>query len=379
MEIKTEKIEMGELVLPCFDLDETLEFFTEQLGFRVVAVFPADNPCVAVVSGYGLRLRLEKTDRKELVNKDIYLRLNCSSPPEVAVGRTEINAPNGIKIKFVGLDSPLIIPENKPSFVLSQLSDNSEWSMGRAGMRYRDLIPDRQGGRFIASHIHIPDGGPVPDYVHFHKIRFQMIYCYKGWAKLVYEDQGKPFLFEAGDCVLQPPEIRHRVLESSDNLEVVEIASPAEHETYADQNLELPNKQFDPERIFNGQRFVRSVSREAIWKNWRLPGFECRDTGIGKATSGLAGVKIVRPVSAQVSGFIQHKAEFVFLFILQGRVSFYLEREYSLRAGDSLVVPSDTKYGFLTVSEDLEMLEVTLPAELKTVQIIQLPDRRCGG
>ena len=61
-------------------------------------------------------------------------------------------------------------------------------------MRYRDLIPDRLGGRFIASHILIPEGGPVADYVHFHHIRFQMIYCYRGWVKVAYEDQGEPML-----------------------------------------------------------------------------------------------------------------------------------------------------------------------------------------
>ena len=42
--------------------------------------------------------------------------------------------------------------------------------------------PDRLGGRFIASHIRIEQGGPVPDYVHFHKIRFQMIYMTRGWV-----------------------------------------------------------------------------------------------------------------------------------------------------------------------------------------------------
>ncbi len=65
----------------------------------------------------------------------------------------------------------------------------------------------------------IADAGPVPDYVHF-----QMIYCYKGWVRVVYEDQGEPFVMNAGDCVLQPPEIRHRVLECSVDLGVVQIS-----------------------------------------------------------------------------------------------------------------------------------------------------------
>ena len=82
-------------------------------------------------------------------------------------------------------------------------------------MLYRDLIPGRLGGRYIASLISIPEGGPVADWVHFHRVAFQMIYVRRGWVRVVYEDQGEPFVMREGDLVLQPPEIRHRVLESS--------------------------------------------------------------------------------------------------------------------------------------------------------------------
>ena len=74
--------------------------------------------------------------------------------------------------------------------VLNFGEGGSDWHTGRVDMQYHDLIPDRHGGRFIVSHIRIPEGGPVPDYVHHHKIHFQMIFCYKGWVKVVYEDQG---------------------------------------------------------------------------------------------------------------------------------------------------------------------------------------------
>ena len=151
-------------------------------------------------------------------------------------------------------------------------------------MRYRDLIPNRLGGRFIASHICIPEGGEVPDYVHFHKIRFQMIYCISGWAKLVYEDQGEPFVMKAGDCVLQPPEIRHRVLECSAKLEVLEIGCPAVHETFADHQLKLPNESVAPERIFGGQRFVHHIAEKEVWESSTFEGFEESDTGISQTS-----------------------------------------------------------------------------------------------
>ena len=123
--------------------------------------------------------------------------------------------------------------------------------------------------------------------MHFHKVRFQMIFCYKGWVRLVYEDQGEPFVMKAGDCVLQPPEIRHRVLEASDGLEVVEIGCPADHPTHVDHILPLPTDYLRPERDFNGQAFVFHQAAKADWVPWTAPGFEARDLGIAAATDGL--------------------------------------------------------------------------------------------
>ena len=56
------------------------------------------------------------------------------------------------------------------------------------------------------------------------QVRFQMIFCVAGWVRVVYEQQGDPFVLHPGDMVIQPPTIRHRVLASSDGLEVVELS-----------------------------------------------------------------------------------------------------------------------------------------------------------
>jgi len=83
---------------------------------------------------------------------------------------------------------------------VQDVASDDSWGAGRAGMQYRDLIPDRLGGKYIASHIRIKDGGPVPDYVHHHHVKFQMIYCYKGWVRVVYEDQGQPIVMHRRAC-----------------------------------------------------------------------------------------------------------------------------------------------------------------------------------
>ena len=51
---------IAEVILPSPDFDATLAFFRETLGFRLDAIYPADDPAIASLSGYGLRLRLER-------------------------------------------------------------------------------------------------------------------------------------------------------------------------------------------------------------------------------------------------------------------------------------------------------------------------------
>ena len=212
-------ITAAEIVWPCDDLAGTLGFLCDRLGFRLLTIFPADNPRVAVAEGHGLRLRLDRQAR----GKPVPLSILCTDPDALRERLGTAVAPNGAEIFLTPAVAPLEIPPVRQSFAVSRHSAADSWIAGRAGMQYRDLLPDRQGGRFIVSQIRIPTGGPVPDSPHFHRIRFQMIYCYKGWVRVAYEDQGAPMLLQPGDLFLQPPEIRHQVLECSDGMEVIEI------------------------------------------------------------------------------------------------------------------------------------------------------------
>jgi uncharacterized protein YjlB len=57
-----------------------------------------------------------------------------------------------------------------------------------------------------------------------------MFYVLKGWIKFVYDGKGE-HTFQAGDCVLQPAGIVHNELDCSDDVEILEIYSPAVHKT----------------------------------------------------------------------------------------------------------------------------------------------------
>lgn len=352
-------------VLACSDLDLSLAFLTQQLGFKVRMIMPSDAPSVAVLNAYGCSLRLEQVEPKDVMPQ--HLRLLCDirklpeGTPPILLG------PDALVIELIDANPALVLPEGRQEFVLTRVGAGAGWGKGRAGMLYRDLIPSRLGGRFVASHICIPDAGPVADYVHFHRVRFQMIYCKTGWVRLVYEDQGPPFILQAGDCVLQPPEIRHRVLEASGGLEVIEIGCPAIHETCGDPEMSLPTEKWDPSRLFQQQRFVKHSAQSATWTAAPQQGFEMRDTGIAEATAGLANVTVLRsvgstPLGAQlISPVTLVEGEFLFFFVLSGQLLIRSPEigAHTLYVGDSCVLPSGIGYA-LDTAEHVELLQVAL-------------------
>ena len=354
-------IHHAQVLMPCAALEPTLTFFTERLGFRVDAIYPADNPSTAEISGHGLNVRLVRGAKGGIS----VLYLVCDDPMATGAGVTSLGAPNGVTVELVAANPPMPIPATKQALAVTRASGDASWKTGRAGMRYRDLLPGRHGGAFIASHIRILEGGPVPDYVHYHRIRFQAIFCRKGWVRVVYEGQGEPFLLEAGDCVLQPPLMRHRVLESSAGAEVIEIGAPAEHVTLADHELTLPTTDLYPDRDFSGQRFVRHVAAAAPWAPWRIRGFEATDTGIAAATGGLAGIRVVRRKGPHAPVLQRHDSEFCFYFVLRGMVTFeFGGATHVLTADDCITIPGGMAYSLDDASGDLELLEITLPGEV---------------
>jgi len=353
----------AEIRLPSRDLKDDLPFFTRTLGMRLDLIYPADDPAVAVVSGHGLRLRLDR----HATEPPGTIRILTDDPDAFAGGARLLIAPNGTRIEVDAANPPLILPPTQHAFVVRRLADGAPWLIGRAGMQYRDLVPDRLGGAVIASHIRIPDGGPVPDMVHFHKVGFQLIFCINGWVDVVYEDQGGPIRLRAGDCFIQPPEIRHRVLEASDGIEVIEIGVPAEHVTEVDHGMTLPTPHLRPDREWQGQRFVHNIGATGAFAPFRLPGFVARDTTIDANTKGTASVMVARP-DGGAPHWTRHDADILFTYVLQGAMTLEGEGKspFRLSPGDAFVIPPGLATRYADASPDLQLLEVSLPGRFAT-------------
>lgn len=357
---KTDEIR-AEVRLPTTDLRADLPFFGKVLGMRLDMIYPADNPAVAVYSGHGLRVRLEQ-DTGEPPG---LLRILTDAP--FADGARRLTSPGGTRVEVEELNPPLVLPTTEHAFVVRRLADGAPWVIGRAGMQYRDLVPSRLGGAMIASHIRIPDGGPVPDMVHFHKVGFQLIFCINGWVDVLYEDQGGMRRLTPGDCFIQPPEIRHRVMEASDGIEVIEIGVPAEHVTEIDHVMTLPTPDLRPDREWQGQRFVHNLAKDAVWQPFRLPGFVARDTTIAANTGGVAGVQVVRRGEG-ATAWARHDADILFGFVMAGELTLEGEGKdpYRLVRGDAWVIPPGMATRWADPSADVEILEVSLPGVFRT-------------
>jgi quercetin dioxygenase-like cupin family protein len=118
------------------------------------------------------------------------------------------------------------------AFSISHADQSAFESDGlRAFFEYRQLgIAEATAGKFGAHVIRAIPGRVSEAAWHTHELDFQMVYVLQGWVVFEYENQGEQIL-RPGSCVLQPPGIRHREVRHSDDLVLIEIASPAEFET----------------------------------------------------------------------------------------------------------------------------------------------------
>jgi len=101
----------------------------------------------------------------------------------------------------------------------------------RENFEYRDLgIEHATGGRVGAHVIRVASAEGHATGRHRHKLDFQMIYILNGWARFYYDGQGE-ITVARGTCVHQPPGIAHDLIDYSDDLEILEIISPAQFAT----------------------------------------------------------------------------------------------------------------------------------------------------
>ncbi|MFZ3360880.1 MAG: cupin domain-containing protein [Xanthobacteraceae bacterium] len=135
-------------------------------------------------------------------------------------------------VKRKAAEKPRIGPR-KQTFVASHHSPTAFEQGLRRYAQYRDLGIAAATGGLARAHVikMVPPCDPAEvSKRHYHDVEFQMVYVLKGWIKGEYDGEGVVTMYE-GSCWLQPPKIKHTVLDYSDDCELLEIILPADFET----------------------------------------------------------------------------------------------------------------------------------------------------
>jgi len=124
------------------------------------------------------------------------------------------------------------------------------------------------------------------------------------------------------------------------------------------------------------QRIAISHHREEDFKADGLRTYAMyRDLGISDASHGLAQAHVIRLIGpcnpAEVSKLHYHDVEFQMVYVLKGWVKTYMEGqgETLMKEGSAWTQPPRIKHLIMDYSDDVELLEVILPAEFKTVEL----------
>ncbi|WP_166306267.1 cupin domain-containing protein [Bradyrhizobium sp. 2S1] len=124
------------------------------------------------------------------------------------------------------------------------------------------------------------------------------------------------------------------------------------------------------------QRVAISHHREEDFKADGLRTYaKYRDLGIAAASHGLAQAHVIRlqgPCNPdEVSKLHFHDVDFQMVYVLKGWVKTYMEGEGEtlMQQGSAWTQPPRIRHMILDYSDDVELLEVILPAEFKTVEL----------
>jgi mannose-6-phosphate isomerase-like protein (cupin superfamily) len=124
------------------------------------------------------------------------------------------------------------------------------------------------------------------------------------------------------------------------------------------------------------QRIAISHYRDEDFKADGLRAYaHYRDLGVAEASQGLARAHVIRLIGPcnpdEVSKLHFHDVDFQMVYVLKGWVKTYMEGqgETLMKQGSSWTQPPRIKHLIMDYSDDVELLEVILPAEFKTVEL----------
>jgi hypothetical protein len=138
-----------------------------------------------------------------------------------------------LRAKVAAKAKPKAKARPKQKFNVSHYREEDFLGGLREYAKYRDLGMSAATGGLVQAHVirMIPPVKPEEvSKLHYHDVEFQMVYVLKGWIKNEFEGHGEQVMRQ-GTAWMQPPKIKHTVLDYSDDCELLEIILPADFDT----------------------------------------------------------------------------------------------------------------------------------------------------
>ena len=99
--------------------------------------------------------------------------------------------------------------------------------------------------------------------------------------------------------------------------------------------------------------------------------FKYRDLGVTEASNGKLRAQVMQTVASmkEPTGWHYHECDGQFVYMLKGWVDLEFESGEKLRVseGESLFIPGGLKHNETALSDDSEILELSVPADMGTV------------
>jgi quercetin dioxygenase-like cupin family protein len=128
-----------------------------------------------------------------------------------------------------------------------------------------------------------------------------------------------------------------------------------------------------PISVSSGMKPVHTSAKAPKMTHGRRDFFTYRDLGISEGSGGKMRGQLMKAKEGMTAptGWHYHTCDSQFVYCLKGWVELEFEDHPTVRmeAGDSMFIPGGWVHNELRTSNDIEILEVSVPGELGTVPV----------
>ena len=125
-----------------------------------------------------------------------------------------------------------------------------------------------------------------------------------------------------------------------------------------------------PHNKSSGQKVAHARAAAPVLVKGRRAFFTYRDLEVADASAGTLRAQIMSATQgmSRPTGWHYHECDGQFIYILKGWVDLEFEDGRTLRVeeGDSLFIPGYLRHNEIRTSDEMEILEVSIPGELGT-------------